>query len=135
MRTLRCITFCLVAAIFCSQAIALDWDEAEETVEIGIAEFLIPDDLKSSEDALILIRSTTPPGGCRKWAGYSVTHMSDFVHSMKAFSTFKNQCFSQMAFFVKEVDMGQLKPGTHTIKYLNSHGDPSEVIFYVDPSQ
>ena len=42
---------------------------------------------------------------------------------------------SVVAFFVKEVDMGQLKPGTHTIKYLNSHGDPSEVIFYVDPSQ
>lgn len=70
------------------------------------------------------------PNGCYKWLGAEVKHLDDYTHEVRGTAkVVQGNCIMMMVPFTKEVDVGLLKEGTHTVRVVNNDGTTFEKTF------
>lgn len=63
------------------------------------------------------------PNGCYKWETAEVKHLDDFTHEVRGLAKVQQGiCTMMLVSFTKEVDLGLLKSGEHTVRVINADG-------------
>jgi len=91
-------------------------------VAIGLNEVYVPGGFDSSADAYVIANGLFP-NGCYKWKGADVKHIDTFNHEVQSYATVsQGMCIMVLIPFSKEIRLGKLVSGTHTLKFLNGDG-------------
>ncbi len=89
---------------------------------IGINDAYIPSGFDTGSDAFVVI-SGLFPNGCYRYKEATVTHTSALVHEVKATATVsEGMCLMVLVPFSKEVQIGKLSRGEHSVRFLNGDG-------------
>ena len=88
-------------------------------VTIGLAEVFVPGGFSSSTNAYVIV-SGMFPNSCYNWKTAQVTSPSTFSHEIRAIATVsQTMCLMVMIPFQKEVDLGTLASGVHTLRFIS----------------
>ncbi|MCE3011317.1 MAG: hypothetical protein LW875_11980 [Proteobacteria bacterium] len=91
-------------------------------VEIMISDAFVPGGFDSESDAYI-VASGIFPNGCYTWKQAMVTNRDSFNHDIKSVaSVSQGMCLMVLVPFTKEIRLGKLDTGKHTIRFLNGDG-------------
>ncbi|MGZ3725912.1 MAG: hypothetical protein ACXWQQ_08925 [Pseudobdellovibrio sp.] len=103
-------------------AFAADQTTQEKEVQIGISGVYIPAGTKANTDAYVVVNGVFQ-NGCYKWKRADITVTDDFNREIKSIaSVTQGMCIMVLIPFQKEVHLGPLPAGTHTLKFLNGDG-------------
>lgn len=130
MKPIVCITISLMVAIF-GPLSDLSAQSVDKTVDVGIAQIFVPNNLGSNREVVILASGLLSPQGCQRWDSYSINHESAYVHVLNAKAKFKDFCVGQILPFTREINLGNLEPGVHMLKYADEYLKPAEKTFEV----
>lgn len=91
-------------------------------VVISINDVFVPGGFDSRTDAYVVV-SGIFPNGCYKWKGAQVVHTSPTSHEVTSVaSVTQGMCIQVLIPFSKDVRLGQLASGTHTLKFVSNDG-------------
>jgi len=91
-------------------------------VQIAINDAFIPGGFDSNTDAYV-VASGIFPNGCYRWKNAEVNHADTYTHEIKSFaSVSQGMCIMVLIPFTKEVRLGKLATGKHTLKFMNGDG-------------
>ena len=97
-------------------------EDKTKEVMIGIADAFIPGGFNSGSDAYVVANGIFP-NGCYRWARASVTNVTDLTHEVKSFASVQQGlCLMVLVPFNKEIRLGKLARGNHSIRFLNGDG-------------
>ncbi len=95
---------------------------AVKEVTISVTDAFIPGGFDSEADAYIVVNGLFP-NGCYRWKSAEVTSEEPFNHNIRSVaSVSQGMCIMVLVPFTKEVRLGKLASGTHTLKFLNGDG-------------
>lgn len=115
----KCVLMAIVA-FFSMGVQALDLVEKE--MPIGFNDVFVPGGFDSNSDSYVVL-SGMFPNGCYKWSGADVSHEADNVHVISgAARVSQGMCPMVIIPFTKEVRLGKLGVGTHSIRVQNGDG-------------
>ena len=112
-----------VSALFLSfTQSALAATPTTKDVAIGFNDVYVPGGFDSTADAYV-IASGIFPNGCYSWKGADVSHVDTFNHEIQSYaSVSQGMCIMVLIPFTKEIRIGKLSSGTHTLKFLSGDG-------------
>jgi len=91
-------------------------------VAIGLNDVYIPSGFDSNSEAYV-VASGLFPNGCYKWKNADVKHLEVYSHEIQSYATVsQGLCIMVMVPFNKEIRLGKLAKGSHSIKFLNGDG-------------
>lgn len=91
-------------------------------VIVPINEAFIPGGFDSSADAFVVV-SGIFPNGCYRWKNAEVKNVSSFVHEVTSHAAVnQGMCLMVLVPFSKDVRLGNLQSGTHSLRFLNGDG-------------
>jgi len=91
-------------------------------VEIMISDAFVPGGFDSDSDAYV-VASGIFPNGCYTWKQAVVTDRDSFNHDIKSVaSVSQGMCLMVLVPFTKEIKLGKLDTGKHTLRFLNGDG-------------
>lgn len=94
---------------------------AKEQV-VGMNDAYIPSGFDSKSEAFVVV-SGIFPSGCYQWKTGKVEHVSPVLHEVRAVANmFEGLCIMVMVPYQKEVQLGKLAAGDHTIRFMNGDG-------------
>lgn len=110
-------------------AVAADGDRE---VSVGLSGVFVPGGFDSSSDAYVVV-SGIFQNGCYKWSRAEILSRDAYTHeiSPKAIVT-PGMCIMVLIPFQKEVRLGQLQPGKHSLKFLGGDGTYIEKTLVVE---
>lgn len=92
---------------------------ATKDVAIGLNDVYVPGGFDSHADAYVIANGLFP-NGCYRWKGADVKHVDTFNHEVQSYATVsQGMCIMVLVPFTKEIRIGKLNPGQHTLKFLN----------------
>ena len=95
---------------------------ATKDVAIGLNEVYVPGGFDSSSDAYVVANGIFP-NGCYQWKGANVKHVDSYNHEVESYATVnQGMCIMVLVPFTKEIRIGKLSRGSHTLKFLNGDG-------------
>lgn len=95
---------------------------ATKDVAIGFNDVYVPGGFDPGADAYV-IASGLFPNGCYSWKRADVNHIDTFTHEIQSFaSVSQGMCIMVLVPFTKEIRLGKLSSGTHTLKFLSGDG-------------
>lgn len=122
MKQLFFAVMVMTAAAFINQGKALAEETQYKDVQIGISDAFIPGGFDSNTDAYV-VASGIFPNGCYRWKNADVNNTDLFTHEVKSFaSVSQGMCIMVLVPFTKEVRLGKLATGKHTLKFMNGDG-------------
>lgn len=96
--------------------------DAPREVMIGVSDAYIPSGFDSNSDAYVVV-SGMFPNGCYRWSKAEVSHAGKTVHEVRSFANVQpGMCLMVLVPFNREVQLGQLDSGKHTVRFLNGDG-------------
>jgi len=122
-----------LAIIIASGVNAVASEKAPEPrdVAVGVNDVYIPGGLNYDSDVAIVV-SGIFPNGCYRWKGAQVTNLSATTHQIQAVaSVSQGMCIMVLVPFSKEIKLGRLQTGVHTVRFLNGDGTYHERSFKV----
>ncbi len=91
-------------------------------VQIGISDAYIPGGFDSEADSYV-VTSGVFPNGCYRWKTADINHTSNNLHEIKSIaSVSQGMCLMVLVPFTKEIRLGKLSSGKHTLRFLNGDG-------------
>lgn len=91
-------------------------------VQIGISDAYIPGGFDSDADAYV-VTSGVFPNGCYRWKNADIKNVDSYTHEIKSTaSVSQGMCIMVLVPFTKEVRLGKLNSGKHTLRFLNGDG-------------
>lgn len=94
----------------------------EKEIVVGINDAYIPAGLDSNSDAFVVTTGIFP-NGCYRWKRADVVHPTAFNHEVSTLATVsQGMCLMVLVPFTKEVRIGKLSPGEHTLRFKNGDG-------------
>ncbi len=91
-------------------------------VVIAINDVFVPGGFDSQADAYVVV-SGIFPNGCYKWKGAGIKDTSTTEHEITSVaSVTQGMCLQVLIPFSKDVRLGKLTSGTHTLKFMSSDG-------------
>ena len=91
-------------------------------VQIAINDVFVPDSQKSNGESYVVI-SGMFPNSCYSWNRAEVKHVSQSTHEVRVFAKVSEaMCLMVLVPFTKEVVIGELSRGEHTLKFINGDG-------------
>lgn len=91
-------------------------------IVVSINDAFIPGGFDSEADAYVVV-SGLFPNGCYKWKGGVVKHVSTFDHEIHSVaSVSQGMCIQVLVPFSKEIKLGKLNTGKHSLKFLSNDG-------------
>ncbi len=116
------------AAIFSSVIFAASLGHGEKRelptkdVVVDLNDVFVPGGFSSDADAYVVVNGLFP-NGCYRWKGAEVEHEGT-VHKIKPVaSVTQGLCIRVLVPFTKEVKLGRLAPGKHTLRFVDSAGN------------
>lgn len=110
----------IVIAAHVSTAVAADGGDRE--VQVGITGAFVPGGFDSNSDAYVVV-SGVFQNGCYKWSRAEMTNRDEFNHDIVTKATVTpGMCIMVLVPFQKEVRLGKLPAGKHSLKFLNGDG-------------
>jgi hypothetical protein len=123
---MKWVSWLAFVALF-SQSILVFADGGElesKEVVVGVSDVLVPGGFDSSTDAYV-IESGVFPNGCYRWKRAEVTAVADQknLHEIRTIaSVSQGMCLMVLVPFTKEVKLGKLSPGVHTLRFVSGDG-------------
>lgn len=115
-------------AIFAGAALVSSVGHAEarelpaKDVVVDINDVFVPGGFSSDADAYVVVNGLFP-NGCYRWKGADVQH-DGTVHKIKPIATVtQGLCIRVLVPFTKEVKLGRLEAGKHTLRFVDSAGN------------
>ena len=94
----------------------------EKEVIVGINGAFIPSGFDSTSDAYVVV-SGIFQNGCYKWKRADIANTGEFSHEVQSIaSVSQGMCLMVLVPFQKEVRLGQLAKGHHTIRFISGDG-------------
>jgi hypothetical protein len=101
------------------QAVA---QRVHKDVAVGVSDVFVPGGFDSSSDAYVVATGVFP-NGCYAWKGASVDHKTAFMHEVKTYATVsEGMCIMVLVPFTKEIALGKMASGKHTLRFLGGDG-------------
>ena len=89
---------------------------------IGINDVYVPSGFDSGANAFVVVNGIFP-NSCYRYKDAEVVHTSTTVHEIRAHATVsQGMCLMVLVPFSKEVQLGQLITGTHSLRFINGDG-------------
>lgn len=122
----------LVASVWMSQAAFAQVGQGQgqgqgqlpavREVTVGINDAFVPGGFDSEADSYVVV-SGIFPNGCYQWKGGEVKHVSSTYHEIRSKAMVsQGMCIMMLIPFTKEVRLGKLEAGSHTLKFVNGDG-------------
>lgn len=103
---------------------AKDGDVVEK--QIGVSDVYVPSSFDSRSDAFVVV-SGFFPHSCYKMKEAKVAHLRNNVHEVRVFADVtEGLCLTVIVPFHKEIQLGKLSPGEHTVRFLSGDGTRME---------
>jgi hypothetical protein len=94
----------------------------EKEVQIGVSSAFVPAGFDSTSDAYVVV-SGVFQNGCYRWNRAEVTNVDSFNHEIKTMATVtQGMCIMVLVPFQKDIALGKLDAGKHSLKFVNSDG-------------
>lgn len=91
-------------------------------VVIGINDVFVPSGFDSESDAYVVV-SGIFPNGCYQWKGATVKNVSDLEHEVTSVARVsQGMCIQVLIPFSKDVKLGKLSTGKHTLRFISGDG-------------
>ena len=91
-------------------------------VIIAVNDVFIPGGFDSTADSYVVV-SGIFPNGCYRWKEANVNHTTTYSHEVTSVAAVtQGMCIQVMIPFSKDVRLGQLATGMHSLKFLSSDG-------------
>lgn len=91
-------------------------------VVITVSEVFVPANQSSQSNAYVIV-SGMFPDSCYSWSHADITNVTAFEHEIKAIASVTQQmCLMVMIPYQKQIDLGQLQSGEHTLRFVNGDG-------------
>lgn len=119
---IKLIVGSLILATATSFASTQGTDPEVRDVVIGVNDAYIPGGFDSDADAYVVV-SGLFPNGCYKWKGAQVKNTSAYVHNITSIaSVSQGMCLMVLVPFTKDVKLGKLASGAHTLRFVSGDG-------------
>lgn len=107
---------------FLNLSMAADNQPAEKDVKIGITGVYVPGGFDSTSDSYVVVNGIFQ-NGCYKWKNADVVHKTATEHEITSIaSVSQGMCIMVLIPFQKDIHLGQLAAGKHTLRFLNGDG-------------
>jgi hypothetical protein len=94
----------------------------EKEVQIGVSSAFVPGGFDSSSDAYVVV-SGVFQNGCYRWNRAEVNNVDSYNHEIKTMATVTpGMCIMVLVPFQKDIALGKLDSGKHSLKFVNSDG-------------
>ena len=101
-------------------------------IPIEAKEVFITGSFSPNNDPYVIV-SGDFPDGCHRWSRAEVLHKSERLHEVILYGVVSNsKCLMVDTPFIKEVRLGRLAPGEHTVRFFNVDGSFFERQLIVD---
>lgn len=91
-------------------------------VMVGVNDAFIPSGFDSETDAYVVV-SGYFPNGCYRWSRVEIESKDAVTHEIKSFANVsQGMCLMVIVPFTKEVRLGKLQAGDHTLRFVNGDG-------------
>ena len=91
-------------------------------VTLGVSDVFIPGGIGPETDAYVVV-SGMFPNSCYKWDRSEVNHTSPNFHEVRSVATVsQTMCLMVLVPYSKEVALGRLGSGEHTLRFVNGDG-------------
>lgn len=95
---------------------------SEREVQIGVSSAFVPGGFDSSSDAYVVV-SGVFQNGCYRWNRAEVNNVDSFNHEIKTMATVTpGMCIMVLVPFQKDIALGKLDTGKHSLKFVNGDG-------------
>lgn len=126
----KLVTIALIATGFSFSTFAQP-SPTEKEVSAPISEVLIPSELVATQETKVAV-SGVFANACYRWKKAEVTHSEDYLHQVRATAVVsQGMCLMVLVPFNKEVNLGILQAGKHTVRFVNDDGTYLEKSFTV----
>ncbi len=103
----------------------------EREVVVSLSDAYIPGGFDSETDAYVVANGLFP-NGCYKWKGAQVKSVG-LVHEVKSTAAVsQGMCIMVLVPFTKEIHLGKLEVGKHTIRFVNGDGTYMEKTMLIE---
>ena len=108
-------------------------DEAIETKEVavGFNDAYIPSGFDSNSESFV-VASGIFPNGCYRWKGANVKHEGSSHEIRGIASVSQGMCLMVLVPFSKEIRLGKLAIGNHSVKLMNGDSTYVEKQLYIE---
>ena len=115
-------TILAIILVFFSVNVFADSSLPEKEVQIGLSGAYVPGGFDSASDVYVIVNGIFQ-NGCYKWKRVDVENKDAFNHSIKSIaSVSQGMCIMVLMPFQKEVHLGKLASGKHTLRFENGDG-------------
>lgn len=119
MKTAFAILVSIIALNFNAMA---NGTPASKDVVIAVNDVYVPGGFDSTADAYVVV-SGIFPNGCYKWKGSEVKDVTPFEHEITSTGAVsQGMCLMVLVPFSKDVRLGKLSAGKHTLRFLSGDG-------------
>ncbi len=99
---------------------------------VALSDVFVPGGFDSNSDAYVVV-SGIFPNGCYKWKGANKKEIGAFEHEITSMaSVSQGMCIQVLVPFTKDVRLGRLSSGSHTLRFLSNDGTYIEKILIVE---
>lgn len=114
-------TVAMLAAVTSTAFAANERGETREQV-VAINDAYIPSGFDSSSDAFVVVNGLFP-NSCYRFRDAKVDHVGPALHEVRAYANVtEGLCLMVLVPFNKEVQLGKLSVGEHSIHFMNGDG-------------
>ena len=97
-------------------------DPGAREVSVGISGAYVPAGFDSTSDAYVVVNGVFP-NGCYKWSRSERVSRDNYTHEIKNIATVTpGMCIMVLVPFQKEIRLGQMASGKHTLRFVNDDG-------------
>ncbi len=120
MKAMISTSMSVLIALFGAGQFAAAAQPTSREVNIAVHEVFVPEVVDKNTDAKIVL-SGMFPNSCYRWSRVEVTSREATFHQIKAmaFVTVNTMCLMVLVPFSKEVNLGQLDSGEHTLRFVS----------------
>lgn len=91
-------------------------------VVVGVSDVFVPAGFDSQSDSYVVV-SGIFPNGCYQWKEAAVVNTSDLTHEITAKAKVsQGMCIQVLVPFSKDVRLGRLVSGKHSLRFLSGDG-------------
>lgn len=116
----------LIALITIASMHAFAEEPVTKEVPVGISGAFVPAGFDSNSDAYVVVNGVFP-NGCYRWSRADETRVDAFTHEIRSMaSVTQGMCIMVLVPFQKDIRLGKLSVGKHTLRFMNGDGTQFE---------
>ena len=121
MRALNIMVLLVGLFAFAPLPFAAEKKDVREQV-VTINDAFIPSGFDTNSEAFVVINGLFP-NGCYRFRDAAVSNVGPALHEVRAYATVsEGLCLMVLVPFTKEVQLGKLSQGDHSVRFVNGDG-------------